>query len=164
MPTESRLKGTEKYFDTQYTRYFDVRIKRFTSSAEKLILSSSITYTLLVCHLQKRHFYSPWFFFSFCSWDSERNVSPAMGCNKPIYPSTRRSVILFMCIFSLFNGVFKSSRLNDEMHKVTTVEFWVLINHSFVGAYRRFGGACCLYYHDKRIRPYWDNQLIRMQC
>jgi hypothetical protein len=148
----------KKYLDTQYTRYFDVRIKRFTSSVEKLILSSSITYTLLVCHLQKRHFCSPWLFFSFCSWDSERNVSVVMGCNKPIYPSTRRSVILSMCIYSLFNGIFKSSSymhqmlkwfMNDELHMFTTVAFWVLINRSFVGAYRR-----CLHYHDKRIRAF----------
>jgi len=54
--------------------------------------------------------------------------------------------------------------MNDELHNVTTVEFWVLINHSFVGAYRRFGGACFLYHHDTRIRPKSDNQLIRMQC
>jgi hypothetical protein len=81
------------------------------------------------------------FLLFFCSWDSERNVSAVMDCNKPFYPSTRCSVVLFMCIYSLFNGVFNSSRymhkvlklfMNDELHNVTTVEFWVLINHSFV--------------------------------
>ena len=46
---------------------------------------------------------------AFCSWDSERNVSAVMGCNKLVYLSPRRSVILFMCIYGLFNGVFQSS-------------------------------------------------------